>query len=54
MILDSEGKAWLVDWADAGAYPPAFETAALGEQSAFKDFSAMLLDLLPRFPVEEK
>ncbi|RAH80812.1 hypothetical protein BO86DRAFT_274124, partial [Aspergillus japonicus CBS 114.51] len=29
LVLDEAGNVWLVDWADAGAYPPAFETAAL-------------------------
>lgn len=29
LILDSQGKLWLLDWAFSGAYPPYFETANL-------------------------
>ncbi|RAK79511.1 uncharacterized protein BO72DRAFT_446325 [Aspergillus fijiensis CBS 313.89] len=27
LTLDPDEQVWLLDWADAGAYPPAFETA---------------------------
>lgn len=39
MILDASGRVWLIDWADAGAYPPAFERAALVEQYRFPEFN---------------
>jgi len=29
LILDSQSKLWLLDWAFSGAYPPYFETANL-------------------------
>ncbi|KAI1952927.1 hypothetical protein LOZ57_001011 [Ophidiomyces ophidiicola] len=29
IILDASEKIWLVDWADSGAFPPAFERGAL-------------------------
>ncbi|OBT82739.1 hypothetical protein VE02_09351 [Pseudogymnoascus sp. 03VT05] len=35
VILDAEGKAWLIDWAHAGAYPPGFERAALLTQCEY-------------------
>ncbi|GIK01870.1 hypothetical protein Aspvir_005911 [Aspergillus viridinutans] len=54
LILDPDGQVWLVDWADAGAYPPAFESAALASQMSFPDFNAMVLSCLPRYPVEER
>ncbi|KAJ9219558.1 hypothetical protein DTO027B5_4826 [Paecilomyces variotii] len=53
LILDRNGLVWLVDWADAGAYPPPFEIAALHSQSQFPDFNDMVLSLLPRYPLEE-
>ncbi|KAL4755813.1 kinase-like protein, partial [Aspergillus foveolatus] len=54
LILDQHGQAWLVDWADAGAYPPAFETAALSSQQSFPEFNARVLSHLPRYPLEER
>ncbi|GFF33957.1 kinase-like protein [Aspergillus udagawae] len=42
-----------MDWADAGIYPPAFESAALASQMSFPDFSTMVLSFLPRYPDEE-
>ncbi|KAL4874266.1 kinase-like domain-containing protein [Aspergillus karnatakaensis] len=53
LILDRHGHAWIVDWADAGAYPPAFETAALSYQQSFFDFNAIVLSYLPRYPLEK-
>ncbi|KAL4998890.1 hypothetical protein BDV10DRAFT_194009 [Aspergillus recurvatus] len=38
---------WLVDWADAGAYPRAFEAAAISSLSGFPDFNQLVLSLLP-------
>ncbi|KAJ9410562.1 hypothetical protein DTO045G8_1468 [Paecilomyces variotii] len=54
LVLDRNGLVWFVDWADAGAYPPAFEMAALRYQSQFTDFNDMVLSLLPRYPLEEQ
>ncbi|KAG2001258.1 hypothetical protein GB937_010327 [Aspergillus fischeri] len=54
LILGRNGLVWLVDWVDAGSYPPAFETAALWSQSQFADFNDMVLSLLPRYPLEEQ
>ena len=54
LILDRNGLVWLVDWADAGSYPPAFETAALRSQPQFIDFNDMVLSLLRRYPLEEQ
>ena len=53
LILDQHGCVWLVDWAYSGAYPPAFESAALSTQHFFKDFNDMVLILIPRYPTEE-
>lgn len=52
MILDSSGQIWLIDRADAGAYPPAFEEAALTGQRRFPEFNKMLLSLIPTRPSE--
>ncbi|KAL4964045.1 kinase-like domain-containing protein [Aspergillus stella-maris] len=54
LVLDDNGQLWLMDWADAGAYPRAFENAALESQDSFPDFNAMVLSFLPRYPEEEK
>ncbi|GLA47077.1 hypothetical protein AnigIFM63604_000941 [Aspergillus niger] len=54
IILDAEGHVWLVDWADAGAYPRVFESASLSSQSSFPDFNDMVLSRLPRYPQEEE
>ncbi|KAJ5704566.1 Aminoglycoside phosphotransferase [Penicillium majusculum] len=54
LILDRDGKVWLIDWADAGAYPPAFESAALLAQQFFISFNEAVLSLIPRFPEEER
>lgn len=39
LILDAQGKVWLVDWGYAGVYSPGFEQAVLPAQStpAFAD-----------------
>jgi aminoglycoside phosphotransferase (APT) family kinase protein len=47
LILDDTGQVWMIDWADAGAYPPAFESAALQYQHGFPDFHESVLSLLP-------
>ena len=52
MILDAAGVVWLVDWAHAGAYPPAFERAAIAAQYRFPEFNEMVLRVLPGYEVE--
>ncbi|KAK2754864.1 hypothetical protein FQN54_006757 [Arachnomyces sp. PD_36] len=47
LIRDISGQLWMIDWADAGAYPPAFEAAALACQGRFSEFSEMVLSLMP-------
>ncbi|OQE18476.1 hypothetical protein PENFLA_c021G08828 [Penicillium flavigenum] len=39
LILDDNGEVWLIDWANASAYPPAFESAALLAQQFFTGFN---------------
>ncbi|KAJ5102268.1 Aminoglycoside phosphotransferase [Penicillium alfredii] len=53
LILDRNGKVWLIDWAHSGAYPPVFESAALSAQQFFTDFNEAVLCLVPRYPEEE-
>ncbi|KAJ5150472.1 Aminoglycoside phosphotransferase [Penicillium coprophilum] len=53
LILDDNGEVWLIDWAYAGAYPPAFESAALLAQQFFIDFNKAVLSVIPRFPEQE-
>ena len=52
LILDESHRVWVIDWADAGAYPPWFEVAALASQGMFQDFSFMVLPFLQGYPVE--
>lgn len=47
LILDSEGKVWLVDWSWAGVYPLGFEQAVLREQARNDEFTEMVLSKLP-------
>lgn len=54
IILGDSGKVWLVDWADAGAYPIAFEEAALADQRRFPEFTKMALARIPSRPEEVK
>jgi aminoglycoside phosphotransferase (APT) family kinase protein len=44
MILDDSGAVWFVDWADAGAYPPA-----LAARLRFSEFGRMVLALISRY-----
>ena len=44
MILDLQGRVWLLDWEYAGAYPEHFENAVLAKEDS--DFSRGLLQLL--------
>ncbi|CAG8058019.1 unnamed protein product [Penicillium nalgiovense] len=54
LILDQDEQVWLIDWAYSGAYPPAFESAALAIQPFFTDFTEAVLSLIPRYPEEER
>ncbi|KOS41882.1 hypothetical protein ACN38_g7273 [Penicillium nordicum] len=54
LVLDHNGEVWLIDWANAGAYPPAFESAALLAQQFFTGFKETVLAVIPRFPEEER
>ena len=42
-VLDRNDRLWLIDWGDAGAYPPCFEVAALRLQVHFQDFSEKII-----------
>lgn len=53
LILGQQDQVWLIDWADSGAYPAVFESAALSIQSSFTDFNEAVLSLIPRYPEEE-
>ena len=46
LILDSTDRIWLIDWGDAGTYPPCFEVAALHFQRQFQDFSKKVVSHL--------
>lgn len=52
IILDTAGRLWLVDWGHAGAYPSAFERAAITQQYRFPEFNRMLLNVLPTYDDE--
>lgn len=44
LILDAQGKVWMIDWGVAGVYPPGFEQAALQAQSSWNgEFAEMVL-----------
>jgi len=45
LILDSQGKLWLLDWAFSGAYPSCFEKANLIWRSP-GDIPSGLVDLM--------
>ena len=47
VILDDEGKVWLIDWGLAGAYPPWFEEARLA-WGASSSWELGLLNLVRR------
>lgn len=49
MILNAAGNIYLIDWAHAGAYPPAFERAAIVEQYRFPEFNEMILHVMPEY-----
>ncbi|KAK1772249.1 kinase-like domain-containing protein [Phialemonium atrogriseum] len=44
LILDAQGKVWIIDWGVAGVYPPGFEQATLQAQSSWNgEFAEMVL-----------
>ncbi|KFY32517.1 hypothetical protein V493_00122 [Pseudogymnoascus sp. VKM F-4281 (FW-2241)] len=55
IILDASGRAWLIDWAYAGAYPPGFERAALAQQAKYHDpeFGDEVCGRITPYPVVE-
>ncbi|KAK2796763.1 hypothetical protein FQN50_009444 [Emmonsiellopsis sp. PD_5] len=54
LILDPQGKVWLVDWGDAGIYPEGFEYAALAARRwTAVEFTDMLFERIPRHPEME-
>ena len=52
LILDESYRVWVIDWADAGFYPPWFEGAAMASESRFQDFTELILPLLNSYPDE--
>ena len=47
LVLDAQGKVWMIDWAFAGIYPPGFEQAVLEVCSAwYREFAEMVLSKL--------
>jgi serine/threonine protein kinase len=43
LLLDKQGKIWLIDWEYSGAYPPYFEEIAVPEDQNHPDFTQGLL-----------
>lgn len=43
LVLDAQGKVWILDWGVAGVYPPGFEQAAFEVQSWNGEFREMVL-----------
>ncbi|KAL9066319.1 MAG: hypothetical protein Q9157_007185 [Trypethelium eluteriae] len=43
LMLDSDGKVWIIDWGNAGAYPALFEAARVSGSFMFEEYSALLL-----------
>ncbi|KAI9037397.1 uncharacterized protein KD926_000360 [Aspergillus affinis] len=49
LILDSDGKVWLIDWGDAGIYPDGFEVASLKARTfEAPEYTDMLLEMLSK------
>jgi aminoglycoside phosphotransferase (APT) family kinase protein len=46
LILDLQGKLWLIDWGWAGVYPPGIEQAVFARQEANAEFRKMVLSRL--------
>lgn len=53
LILGQDEQVWLIDWAYSGAYPPAFESAALSILLFFTGFTEAVLSLISRYPEGE-
>lgn len=53
MILDRDGKIWLLDWAQSGGYPALFETAAL-LRTGNREFTQGLLKYIDYYQEEAK
>jgi aminoglycoside phosphotransferase (APT) family kinase protein len=51
LILGSNGQLWLVDWADAGGYPPGFEQAAIAEHIHHPDFGIEVCAKITSYPI---
>lgn len=48
LILHPSGQLWLIDWGNAGMYPPALERGALvWNKSGYPDFVSRVLDAIP-------
>jgi hypothetical protein len=45
LIVDEQKRVWLIDWANAGMYPPYFETALIVKQG-WNEYFQDLLQLL--------
>lgn len=45
LILDGQGKVWLLDWAHAGGYPAYFEKASM-VRTGHPDFTRGLLEMM--------
>lgn len=44
LVLDAQGRVWIIDWGVAGVYPPGFEQAAFQVQSPRnEEFTNMVL-----------
>lgn len=44
LILDAQGKVWMIDWGVSGVYPPGFEQAVFKHgRGRYKEFSEMVL-----------
>lgn len=41
LVLDAQGKVWMIDWGLAGAYPPGFEQAVLKDR--YEGFGEIVL-----------
>jgi tRNA A-37 threonylcarbamoyl transferase component Bud32 len=52
LILDGQGRVWILDWAYAGGYPPYFDQAVL-MKSGDPDFTQGLLGLMGDENIEE-
>jgi aminoglycoside phosphotransferase (APT) family kinase protein len=46
IIIDRQDQLWLVNWGNAGAYPPIFELGALQTQKLHPDFSYLVLEAI--------